>query len=387
MIKIKILVANLLILLFMVEASASPDLGAGRHVARFINDTNFIAGAQIDESPNLWYYNGAWINMSTNLKNFTVARYFSGYKSDGVNSYWIIVGGTISGTGGHAINKWYPANNTFIDINQSGVCTNKSITLARYGNTSTADYWLIGCAGDYFDPPELWKYDGNNFTNMSANLTFGGGVTKAIWNGTKWFITGNRGWIFSWDGVSTWDDLTSGWNYGSIPALHDIDGLRWNGTIWLVGGVQGQLMTYNGRWENVTTTTNGSWFGIDWSPSLKYWLIGSEGTGTSVPALLQKYDGNTRTNISGWNINWSVYDIDWTGTKFLIAYTDVANGSQAKIASYDGTNLLQWGATTTTRAKKYRPHVWSSYEFVLVHCYVHPVPNMRKTYNILFLFR
>ena len=57
--------------------------------------------------------------------------------------------------------------------------------------------------------------------------------------------------------------------------------------------------------------------------------------------MLKEYDGASWTSVSEWSTSWRINTIDWTGTTFVIGYYDASDGYKCKIASYDGTTLIQ----------------------------------------------
>ncbi|MBU4273258.1 MAG: hypothetical protein KKA28_15470 [Planctomycetes bacterium] len=326
-------------------AIAAENFGTGVHPVRAINDSCIMAGTCWPASAGnlfLKYYNGAvWTDHYSDLKNFAGCTVFWKDKKPGPDGYWLLPGVGVSGNQHlYALNKW--DGTTFTDLKGNLIGFSGSIcTIARWGSCG---YWLIGSGGAYQQTPHLNKYDDvtETWTDLSSGIAKKGyGVTKMLYNGSYWLITGNGGWAMKYDGAN-FTDVSSGWGEGWG---NDIDGLGWNGSYWLVGGCRGWIKKFDGSaWTDLTSAAGFEGcdpFGIAWSPTLNYWLVGTENLGITNGGYLKRFDGSTWTSVDGWKSNWNVWNIDWTGTTFVIGYCDVSDGQKCKIASYDGTTITQ----------------------------------------------
>ncbi|MBU4273308.1 MAG: hypothetical protein KKA28_15725 [Planctomycetes bacterium] len=321
------------------RAIADENFGTGRHFVQAINDGCIMAGSAEHVAGNnfMKYYDGyKWKDYYSDLKNFTGCTVR--FKDKKPGDYWLLPGASRDDGSPwkYALNKWDGTTFTDLKGNLIGFSGNR-VDIVRWGSCG---HWLIAGAANYYSKPKLNKYDGTTWTDLSSHIADQNyGITKMLYSGTYWLIVGNGGWVKKYDGAATWTNVSTGWGVGQGL---DIDALGWNGSYWLAGNWQGKVGRYDGAtWTDLSSaagfTSGKCVFGINWSPTLNYWLVGSEGN----PAMLKEYDGASWTSVSEWSTSWRINTIDWTGTTFVIGYYDASDGYKCKIASYDGTTLIQ----------------------------------------------
>lgn len=176
-----------------------------------------------------------------------------------------------------------------------------------------------------------------------GNFQRGAWVTAMGWNGKYWLIAVEgvidamdnvKPYLYKYDG-NNFEDITSkliglvGWNY-------TIDAIEWNGNYWLIGGYGG-LNKYDGT--NVTNLT-GNLIGISYVKSIgwngNYWLIGGGGPG------LNKYDGNIFTDLKNNLIDFDgeIRSVCWNGFFWLIGGSDSTFSGLPTLNKYDGISFV-----------------------------------------------
>jgi hypothetical protein len=216
----------------------------------------------------------------------------------------------------------------------------------KYGELQTlawnGSYWLLG-GTESETVAKLFKYDGKRFNDLSSNvLDKTNNIQCITWNGSYWLIGGSANGctncggsagcpaLYKYDGNNL-TDLSNFINTSSFYCTSSINSIAWNGSYWLVGGV-GFLLKYDTN-NNITKLNLKSSqdqdvaviSSIAWNGS--YWLIGGSGS-SQVPdgPRLYKYDGQNMTDLilefPSNNVYSSINSIAWNGSYWLVSGKD-----------------------------------------------------------------
>lgn len=288
-------------------------------------------------------------------------------------AYWLVGGGVDNGSGGGTgpkLNK-LEVNGYSTQTGTLWKVTDLSPDLVSLKFNSVSDIacnnnecLIIGTPALGTATARLVKYNGTNFTDLSANIDFNTTYRdKIAWNGSYWLIGGTRyyppesssyiGKIYKYDGANFTKITDDSMFAGQGPSIFD---MAWNGNYWLVGRGYSpvKLYKYNGNsFTDLSAQINKfSFINEIATPTIfwtgKAWLIG----GGNYFKHLIRFDGTNMTDIINSLINFSDSGVGVIESKYSTAYNDFLIGGGIGGPKLNSAQELGYKTSGVVQSKK-----------------------------------